>query len=82
MAKQSKMVKPVEVTVEVKRRTTHGIVCACGSSDVSIERTKQVGSQYPAFINRGWRVVRRYCVCATCGTHWSQTHQITDQKLG
>lgn len=85
---RKQMVKPVTVDMEVaaeekpKRRTTHGIVCECGSADVEIVRTQDLGRQYPAFINRnGSKRVRRYCKCGDCGASFNRTYEITERPI-
>lgn len=81
------MVKPVEVAVSVelekpKPRTSHGIVCSCGSDDVRVERTMDLGRYYPAFIvQHGTKVVRRYCHCQSCDKRWPQTTEVTERTI-
>lgn len=90
MAK-SHMVQPKQVQVTVstpgtpedkpKRRTSHGIVCGCGSEDVSITNTIDLSKKYPGFMAVNSKRVRRYCVCNECDAKFTAESVITEKRI-
>lgn len=87
------MVQPVEVKIQVqespasevperpKPRTRHGIVCVCGSACVRVDKTRDLSRKYPAFMVRGSRRIRRYCICDDCGKRFTSEVELTERKI-
>lgn len=90
---RKRMVRPVEIDVEVtgaaqepvrKRRTSHGIVCGCGSEEVEVTNTvTHTHRPYPAFLNgRRYLSRKRRCVCAACGREWWERVDVEEKRRG
>lgn len=91
MKHRSSMVVPKTLDVEIKttpppeRKTSHGIVCACGSSKVRIITTIEMPSGRPAFMDerdkKRIRVVKRYCECDACKARFVNRSRVTTEEL-
>lgn len=65
---------------DVRRRTSHGIVCECGSKNVRIVNTRS--RAYPPYLNRLVKRVRRQCMCRDCGRTWWRPTKVTEEPEG
>lgn len=65
---------------ELKRRTSHGIVCECGSVNVRIVNSRS--RAYPAHLNQRVKRIRRQCVCRDCGRSWWRPTKVTEEPEG
>lgn len=63
-----------------KRRTTHGLVCKCGSDRVRVDatRTEELSrSGAERLLER-----RQYCHCADCGLRMSRRFRVRETEIG